>query len=101
MSLININGSVEIINDQCSQDSITELIRQYMGDDMAGYIEQTLKEKDEQNDDLLDTLKSVGKDLLLLLKETGDTSDIKELVETLDNIYSTVSDGLYYYNIAV
>jgi len=72
-----------------------------MGDDMAGYIEQTLKEKDEQNDDLLDTLKSVGKDLLLLLKETGDTSDIKELVETLDNIYSTVSDGLYYYNIAV
>jgi hypothetical protein len=110
MSLININGSIEIINDQCSPDSITELIRQYMGDDMAEYIEQTMKEKDEQNEDLLEELKSAGEDLRNLMNKDlvheknhieNDTR-IKKLLDGVSDVYGSIFDLLIEeYDIAI
>ena len=101
MSLVNINGNIEIINDQCSQDSITEMIRQYMGDDMAEYVERAMKFKDEQNEELLDELKSAGEDLHKVKKKADNMDKLNgmisvgEMRDVIDNVYENIFDKLF------
>ena len=103
MSLININGKLESICDdpKFKQNDITDLIRQYMGDDMAEYIEQTMKEKDEECENLLEELKSAGSDINKI-KKKADTMhrlngiiDFEEVKETIDNIYENIFNKLF------
>lgn len=101
MSLIIINSNVETINDQCAAKDITDLIRQHMGDDMADYVEQTMKDQDEQNEELLDILKSVGKDLSMLRKRIDVYVDCEDMIEVINNVHETISDELYGYGMAV
>lgn len=96
MALININGNVEVFND--TNEDIVSLIRYYMGGDMAEHVEGVMKEQNQENEELLDTLKTAYKDLKLVIKR-AENCNLEDTMGDIDDIYQNIEENLYYYNV--